>query len=137
MLKRSQLIDQLFVQKYTRMLELIREADRAHAVATLTLMRVLGISERIVRGWIEYARSQGMPIAKGPAGGYYFAENWQEFEETFRKNCHQALTTLHTMSILRRNLAHQGQLNIFDTQTEFDELLELAEHLNLPSDKAA
>ena len=119
------------------MLELIRQADRAHAVATLTLMGVLGISERVVRGWIEYARSQGMPIAKGPAGGYYFAKNWQDFEETFRKNCHQALTTLHTMSVLRHNLARQQQLTIFDTQMEFDELLELAEHLSLPSDKAA
>jgi len=137
MLKRSQLVDQVFVQKYTRMLELIREADRAHAVATLTLMRVFGISERIVRGWIEYARSQGMPIAKGPAGGYYFAENWQEFEETFQKNCHQALTTLHTMNIIRRNLARQQQLTIFDVPTAFDELLERADDLVLPSDKAA
>lgn len=136
-MRRSQVIDEIFLRKYTRMLELIREADREHAVSTAILMRVLGISERIVRGWVEYARSQGMPIAKGPAGGYYFARNWQEFAETFHKNCNQALTTLHTMSIIRRNLAHHEQLNIFDTQTEFDELLELAEHLTLPSDKAA
>ena len=137
-MRRSQVIDEVFLRKYTRMLELIREADREHAVSTATLMRVLGISERVVRGWVEYARSQGMPIAKGPAGGYYFAGNWQEFAETFQKNCNQALTTLHTMSILRRNLLHQEQLSIFDVQTEFDGLIEYTDRLiTLPSDKAA
>ena len=124
------------VKKYTLMLEMIREASREHPALTATLMQSLQISERTVRAFVELARSQKMPIAKGPSGGYYFAHDWQEFSETFRKNCNQALSTLKTMNVIRRNLAHQEQLSIFDTQTEFDDLLEYIEQLSL-SEKAA
>jgi hypothetical protein len=129
-------IEQELVKKYTRMLEMIREASREHPVRTSTLMQTLQISERTVRAFVELARSQKMPIAKGAKGGYYFANNWQEFAETFRKNCNQALSTLRTMNVIRRNLAHQEQLSIFDVQTEFDDLLEYIDHLVL-SEKAA
>ena len=129
-------IEQELVKKYTRMLEMIREASREHPVSTSALMQALEIKERTVRAFVELARSQKMPIAKGATGGYYFATNWQEFAETFRKNCNQALTTLRTMNVIRRNLAHQQQLSIFETQTEFDDLLEFIDHLVL-SEKAA
>jgi predicted DNA-binding transcriptional regulator YafY len=129
-------IEQELVKKYTRMLEMIREASRERPVSTAALMQALQISERTVRAFVELARSQKMPIAKGPTGGYYFANNWQEFSETFRKNCSQALSTLRTMNIIRHNLAHQQQLTIFDVQTEYDDLLEYIEQLSL-SEKAA
>ena len=129
-------LQQEMVKKYTRMIELIREARQSHPVKTSTLMQSLQISERTVRAFVELARSQKMPIAKGAKGGYYFANNWQEFSETFTKNCNQALSTLKTMNVIRRNLAQQEQLSIFDVQTEFDDVLEYIDHLIL-SEKAA
>ncbi len=114
------------------MIELIREASEEHPVASVMLMNVLGLSERMLREFVEYARGQGIPIAKGNKGGYFIAKTWEQFKPTFLKNCNQDYTNLKNMHRLRRSFSNYGQPTVFDVSTDYDELLEFVDFMPEP-----
>jgi biotin operon repressor len=94
---------------------------RANARTAADLASRIGLSERAVRGSVEYLRRDGHLIGSTTTdgGGFFLIQTWEELEATARQLRSRALSMLTTKRALEHAAAKQfgpEALRLFDLE---------------------
>jgi len=116
-----------------KLLEYINKHTAANPAQSSALMNVFAIDERKLRKMISVARKKyHASIAASSTGGYYRANNWEQYKSTFKQRIRQAMAEIKTQNAVRKSLMSDMQPTIFDQinyKTEYDALIEFVEEL--------
>jgi predicted DNA-binding transcriptional regulator YafY len=131
------------IAKERRILAMMELASNENSAKTEVIIAMFNVKERQLREMVEKYRIAGLLICVGKGGGYFIARSWQEYRDTFKRNCNLAISALKTQYRARKQFQRAHQPTIFDDPDQ-DERLDLilaqiAElpDPSLPTDKAA
>ena len=122
------------IQKERRILAMMELASYDHSSKTEVIMAMFNVRERDLRQMVEKYRVAGLLICVGKGGGYFIARDWQQYKDTFKRNCNLAISALKTQYRARKQFYHDHQQpTIFDDPDQDERLdLILAQIADLP-----